>query len=368
MAQIELDLAATEALTKAGNRHACVCSRLFSLRSPISLNAEKCTHQQARNIGDAQPAGTARSPKLTGAVCSVATYKGIPHAHLNLFLYIQINPAVLSYIRSLKSPGLVQLQSLISQSTTNIQHSITMKTFQYAAVAALAAGASATTTASTTETSAYPTGSGFFGSSLDSSQSSALSSYKSAHPNGPSSSDWASFTSAASISGGVGFFGGATPTGSFATRITGAPSGFPGAGSGHGGFGGGHGGPFGGGSWGAGPFGSSGAWTNGPWTSWFGGSACPASDWPGWTSGTWSTSAPWTSWTGCSASVTATSVYTTSTSISGSEIPTTSTSFGYKVAQASGTSSASSTPSSGAGKVAAGGAAAAALVGALAML
>ncbi|PZD24543.1 hypothetical protein A1F96_09268, partial [Pyrenophora tritici-repentis] len=51
-------------------------------------------------------------------------------------------------------------------------------------------------------------------------------------------------------------------------------------------------------------------WRQGPWTSWWDGTACPASDWPGWTAGPWATSPPWTSWAGCTASTTATSVST----------------------------------------------------------
>ncbi|KAK8210693.1 hypothetical protein IWZ01DRAFT_290713 [Phyllosticta capitalensis] len=114
-------------------------------------------------------------------------------------------------------------------------------------------------------------------------------------------------------------------------------------------------GPFGGQSpWGG--FGSSGAWTNGPWTSWWGGSVCPPSSWSGWTSGPWSTNAPWTSWTACTATTTASSVYTTTfagnTPGVATPVVSTGTSYGIKVAQATSSSSASSNGNtSGAGKI-----------------
>ncbi|KAF2448656.1 hypothetical protein P171DRAFT_217322 [Karstenula rhodostoma CBS 690.94] len=120
-----------------------------------------------------------------------------------------------------------------------------------------------------------------------------------------------------------------------------------------GGYGGGrdHGGPTNGGRWGGsdgyGPWGSNSwgpsawqsnsAWRDGPWTQWWGGSACPGSDWPGWTQGPWSTDAPWTSWASCSASTTATSVVTTT--VSG--VQTTATQYGIQVAQAVGTGGSS---------------------------
>jgi hypothetical protein len=69
--------------------------------------------------------------------------------------------------------------------------------------------------------------------------------------------------------------------------------------------------------------------------------------------------------------VTASSVYTTETSISGTDAPITTTSFGYKVAQATDASgSAASASATGAADrvVVAGGAAAAALAGVIAML
>jgi hypothetical protein len=98
------------------------------------------------------------------------------------------------------------------------------------------------------------------------------------------------------------------------------------------------GGPDGCGPWGSGSWGPFSHWatdsswrSNGPWTNWWGGSACPGSDWPGWTAGPWSTDAPWTTWSGCTASTTATSVV--SKSVSGSKVV--STAYGVRVAQAS---------------------------------
>jgi len=210
-------------------------------------------------------------------------------------------------------------------------------------------------------------GPGFGGKSFAASDSSAWSSYTSAHPSGPSASDWSSFTAAYGISRGP--WGTGTPTGSgWLTQVTGGPGG-PGGfgfGGGHGGWGPGQGGPFGGGNWGSGPLSSGGSWTTGAWTNWWNGNSCPASDWPGWTSGSWSTSAPWTSWSGCSASVTASSVYTTISN----GAPYTTTSFGYQVAQAQNSgASASPTRTNGANSLTyAGGAAAAALMGVIAML
>ncbi|QDS71970.1 hypothetical protein FKW77_001263 [Venturia effusa] len=218
---------------------------------------------------------------------------------------------------------------------------------------------------------------GFNGVSLT--NSAAFASYTSAHPNGPSSGDWASFTSANGISSGP--WGTGVPTGWSTQYGSGGPGGFGGGGGPGGqhgpfGFGGGpggwgpnSGGPFQGGNWGNGPFGQSGAWTTGAWTKWWNGNQCPASDWPGWTSGSWSTSAPWTSWSACTASVTSSSIYTTTSF--GSNVPYTTTSFGYMVAQATaaGQSAALTTGSSGATSITvAGGAAAAALMGFIAML
>ena len=195
-------------------------------------------------------------------------------------------------------------------------------------------------------------------SSWPSSVASAWSSYTSAHPNGPSTSDWASFTSQYSISNAP--WGTAGPYGPFGGM--GGPMG-PGMGGWHPG----NGGPFGAGGWG--PWGSSGSWTNGPWTSWWDGSACPPSDWAGWTTGSWSSTAPWTSWTACSASATTTSVYTAT---SGSVVYT-STSYGYKVAEAtnSGTSGgATPSPTANAApkNVAVGAAGVAAILGVVAAL
>lgn len=87
------------------------------------------------------------------------------------------------------------------------------------------------------------------------------------------------------------------------------------------------------------------AWTEGPWTSWWGTSGCPASTWTGWTEGSWSTEAPWTTWSGCQASTTASSVYTTTVTVSGSAMPSTATSYGIKLAQATSGSSSSNSDS-----------------------
>jgi hypothetical protein len=71
---------------------------------------------------------------------------------------------------------------------------------------------------------------------------------------------------------------------------------------------------------------------------------CPPSSWAGWTTGSWSGSElGWTSWTACTATATASSVYTST--ISGSVI--TGTSYGYRVAEATGSST--TTASAGAG-------------------
>jgi len=243
--------------------------------------------------------------------------------------------------------------------------------FSYIAQMCKNAGAAITSGPLATYTSSvgtFPTGAsgGFGGFGLDASDSSAFASYTSAHPNGPSSGDWSSFTAAHSITGGP--WGSGTPTGSWSTQFTGGPGGFGGFGSGAGGWGGGAG-PFGAGGqggWGQGPWASGASFTAGPWTSWWNENSCPKSDWPGWTSGTWSTSAPWTSWTGCSASVTATSVFTTTSN----GVTYTTTGFGYQLAQVSGSgSSASPTRTNNAnGLTIAGGAAAAALMGVIAML
>jgi hypothetical protein len=104
-------------------------------------------------------------------------------------------------------------------------------------------------------------------------------------------------------------------------------------------------GPNGPGPWGSSNFGpysdwsTRSNWRNGPWTAWWGGSACPPSDWPGWTAGPWSTSAPWTSWSGCSASTTATSVVTTT--VNGTAATTTA--YELQVAAASVTAGDAST-------------------------
>jgi hypothetical protein len=100
----------------------------------------------------------------------------------------------------------------------------------------------------------------------------------------------------------------------------------------------------------------------------WGGSKCPASDWPGWTQGPWATNADWTTWTGCAATVTATSVFTTVPANGTAAI--TSTSFGYQVAQATNslvsTSAQSGNPAPT--NVIAGGAVVGALAGVIAML
>ncbi|KAF2744908.1 hypothetical protein M011DRAFT_407386 [Sporormia fimetaria CBS 119925] len=67
-----------------------------------------------------------------------------------------------------------------------------------------------------------------------------------------------------------------------------------------------------------------------PWTKWWGGTACPGPEWPGWTEGEWKTGAPWTKWEGCTCSTTGSSLLTTT--VSGKEVTTTA--FGVKVASA----------------------------------
>lgn len=85
------------------------------------------------------------------------------------------------------------------------------------------------------------------------------------------------------------------------------------------------GGPSGCGPWGDSTWGPWSEWatrtdwrTHAPWTKWWGGSACPGTDWPGWTQGPWSTSAPWTTWEACEATATETSTFTTT--MDGSEV------------------------------------------------
>lgn len=281
-----------------------------------------------------------------------------------------------------------------------------MKSFTYAAVALTAIASAQTTTPAPTATAPWQegytggwnfdangdgdnNGPGPFGGRLDSSQSELFASFTSAHPSGPSSEIWSSLTSELGLTWATGI-----PSG-FSTRFgPGGAGGGPGFGNGGGGFnhGGGRGGPFGGGGfegWGAngGDFGSTGSWTSGAWTKWYvriaswyyardhanmnirwGGSRCPASDWPGWTQGPWSTKADWTSWTGCAATVTATSVFTTVPANATAAI--TSTSFGYQLAQASNslvsTSAQSGNPAPT--NVIAGGAVVGALAGVIAML
>lgn len=159
---------------------------------------------------------------------------------------------------------------------------------------------------------------------------SAWKSYTSAHPSGPSSGDWSSFTSAYSITKGP--WGDGTPTGGWGAYVTGKPGGWGGwgMGSGPGGWDAADGCPFGDNGWGSGPWVSGGAWTSGAWTSWWDGDKCPGKDWEGWTSGSWSTGAPWTSWTACEAKTTGAKVYTTT--ING--VPSVATSYGLQLAQA----------------------------------
>jgi hypothetical protein len=160
---------------------------------------------------------------------------------------------------------------------------------------------------------------------------SAFQSYTAAHPSGFNSADLSSFTSAygpipTPFAGGAGFPGG------FGAGWFGS-GGFP-FGSGSGGWNPASmtGGPFGPAGWG--PFGNgNGSWAAGPWTSWWDGSACPGSTWTGWTSS--GTDAPWTSWTACTASATSTVTYTST--VSGT--PEVFTSVGYKVAEATASSS-----------------------------
>ncbi|KAF2837231.1 hypothetical protein M501DRAFT_995781 [Patellaria atrata CBS 101060] len=88
-------------------------------------------------------------------------------------------------------------------------------------------------------------------------------------------------------------------------------------------------GPWGHDNWG--PWGSSHSdWASGPWTAWWGGGDCPDTTWSGWTDGPWSTAPPWVSWEGCTATITESSVYTTT--VSGTEV--TGTTLGIGVAQA----------------------------------
>ena len=161
-----------------------------------------------------------------------------------------------------------------------------MKSVTYAGLAALAtlATAQTTTTAATATapaTTGWPgwgwdldgdgdNGPGPFGGRLDSSQLSVFNSYTSAHPDGPSSGDWSSLTSALGL---------ALPTdlpSGFTSKFGNGGFGGWGYGSGNGGWshGSGRGGPFGGagfGGWGAdgGEFCSTGSWTSGAWTSWY---------------------------------------------------------------------------------------------------
>ncbi|KAF2857369.1 hypothetical protein K470DRAFT_223510 [Piedraia hortae CBS 480.64] len=148
------------------------------------------------------------------------------------------------------------------------------------------------------------------------------------------SSQWASLTSAhplpsqlSSIAGAGTAWGG--PQGA------GHPGWNPGAGLG----------PFGAGmanGWGPWATISNRPWTSGPWTAWWGTNACPPSTWSGWTSGPWASGAPWTTWSACTASTTATSVITATITTGGTQSVQTTTSFGVKVAQASGDLSSAS--------------------------
>lgn len=196
----------------------------------------------------------------------------------------------------------------------------------------------------------------------------AFASYMSAYPNGPGA-NWGSFTSQYGLTRGP--WNGAMPSGSpswnnylsGAGGANGAAAFFAGMGMGMGGWNAGMGGPFGG-MWGGLP--QQGQWTQGPWTSWWNGNQCPASNWPGWTSGAWSTAPPWTTWAGCTATPTATSVFTTI--LNGNPIVTST--FGYRVAQAAatGVNGASPTNAASNGKTIAGGAAIAGLMGVIAAL
>jgi len=256
-----------------------------------------------------------------------------------------------------------------------------MKSFTYATIGLAAVASAQTTTPAPTAVAPWQSGytggwnfdangdgdngPGPFGGRLDSSQSEIFASFTSAHPSGPSSEAWASLTSELGLTWATNF-----PSG-FSTKF--GPGG-AGYGNGRGGFNhGGGGGPFGGGGFGGwgpndGEFCSTGSWTSGAWTQWWGGSRCPASDWPGWTQGPWATNADWTTWTGCAATVTATSVFTTVPANGTAAI--TSTSFGYQVAQATNslvsTSAQSGNPAPT--NVIAGGAVVGALAGVLAML
>lgn len=153
-----------------------------------------------------------------------------------------------------------------------------MKTFTYAAVAALSALASAQTTTPAPTPGWWwdangdgDSGPGPFGGRLDSSQQSAWESFTSANPSGWTRTDDAAFdslTSALSITWATG-----RPSG-FATKFGPGGPGW-GFGDGNGGWahGGGRGGPFGAGGvggWGPddGEWCSTGSWTAGPWTSW----------------------------------------------------------------------------------------------------
>lgn len=73
---------------------------------------------------------------------------------------------------------------------------------------------------------------------------------------------------------------------------------------------------------------------------------CTDRKFAGWTSGDWASNAPWTSWTGCVASTTASSVYTTTVSTSGSAIVSTATGYGLALAQATDASASGASASS----------------------
>jgi hypothetical protein len=153
-----------------------------------------------------------------------------------------------------------------------------MKSFTYAAIAALSAVASAQTTTPAPGWSPGwfdgdgdgNGGPGPFGGrlSLDPAQQSVFDSFTSAHPSGPSdSAAWASLTSALSLTG---------PPSGAPSFVTGFKPGGWGYGSGNGGWGpgSGRGGPFGAGAhggWGPddGEFCSTGSWTSGAWTQWY---------------------------------------------------------------------------------------------------
>jgi len=130
-------------------------------------------------------------------------------------------------------------------------------------------------------------------------------------------------------------------------------------------------GPFAGG-WG--PFSKEGDWVSGHCTGWWNGTACPTPAWTGWTEGEWRSKADWTTWKSCSATTTATSVYTTTDG----SATITSTSYGVKVAaaeatdsddvSAQATASATDVPGAAAGRTQAAGGLVVAALGVIALL